>query len=316
MAARTRIKQGLLQTLVHQLCHSSSYYSASVVARSGASASRVSSAAAAAPASSSASSTLGSSIQSEETVVEAAEAAEPKAALERSKILVLGGNGFVGTHACQEALSRHLPVVSMSRSGRPAATVHDDPWINNVTWVRGDIFHPERWKDTIPLEEVSAVISCVGGFGSDEQMLKINGEANIAAINAASKSGVKRFVFISALDYGLPSFVLRGYYKGKKSAEEELLRKFPYGGVILRPGFIHGNRQVGSLNIPLSAIGAPLEMLLKNAKPASRLPLVGNFLMPPVKVTSVARAAVRSAIDNAVPPGVLDVWSIKRLGDH
>jgi len=185
-----------------------------------------------------------------------------------------------------------------------------------VTWVRGDIFHPERWKDTIPLEEVSAVISCVGGFGSDEQMLKINGEANIAAINAASKSGVKRFVFISALDYGLPSFVLRGYYKGKKSAEEELLRKFPYGGVILRPGFIHGNRQVGSLKIPLSAIGAPLEMLLKNAKPASQLPLVGNFLMPPVKVTSVARAAVRSAIDNAVPPGVLDVWSIKRLGDH
>ncbi len=38
--------------------------------------------------------------------------------------------------------------------------------------------------------------------------------------------------------------------------------------------------------------------------------------MPPVKVTSVVRAAVGSAIDNAVPPSVLDAWSIKRLGDH
>jgi hypothetical protein len=25
---------------------------------------------------------------------------------------------------------------------------------------------------------------------------------------------------------------------------------------------------------------------------------------------------VRSAIDNAVPPGILDVWGIKRLGDR
>jgi uncharacterized protein YbjT (DUF2867 family) len=260
-------------------------------------------------------STVGGGVQqqSEEPVVEA-EPVETKFA-ERSKLLVLGGNGFVGTHVCQEALTRHIPVVSISRSGRPAAAAHDHhPWMNGVNWIQGDILHPERWKHA--LQEVSAVISCVGAFGSNQKMLKINGEANIAAINAASESGVTRFVYISAVDYGLPSFVLGGYFKGKKAAEEALLRKFPYGGIILRPGFIYGSRQVGSVKIPLSVIGTPLEFLLNNAKSVSRLPLVGNFLLPPVKVTSVARAAVRSAIDNAVPPGILDVWGIKRLGDR
>lgn len=239
-----------------------------------------------------------------------AEPIESKA-VDRKKLLVLGGNGYVGTHVCKEALAKGFPVMSLSRSGRPG--VHE-PWSDSVNWVKGDLFHPEGWKDA--LEEASAVISCVGGFGSNDQMRKINGSANIQAIQAAAASGVKRFVYVSALNFGLPSFVLRGYYEGKRSAEEELLRKFPYGGVILRPGFIHGYRQVGSVKIPLNAIGAPLEMVLKNMKAASQIPVIGNFLLPPVKVTSVARAAVRSATDNAVPPGVLDVWGIMRIGDH
>lgn len=292
MAAARNMKLGL-QALLYQQRRSC-----------GVSASRASKAAAPFSVSTS---TVGGGVQqqSEEPVVEA-EPVETKFE-ERSKLLVLGGNGFVGTHVCQEALARHVPVVSISRSGRPAAAAHDHhPWMNDVNWIQGDILHPERWKHA--LQEVSAVISCVGALGSNQKMLKINGEANIAAINAASESGVTRFVYISAVDYGLPSFVLAGYVKGKKAAEEALLRKFPYGGIILRPGFIYGSRQVGSVKI--------LEFLLNNAKSVSRLPLVGNFLLDTVKVTSVARAAVRSAIDNAVPPGILDVWGIKRLGDH
>lgn len=33
-------------------------------------------------------------------------------------------------------------------------------------------------------------------------------------------------------------------------------------GAILRPGFIHGTRRVGSVRLPLSIIGAPLEMVM------------------------------------------------------
>lgn len=31
--------------------------------------------------------------------------------------------------------------------------------------------------------------------------------------------------------------------------------------MILRPGFIHGTRRVGSVKLPLSVIGSPLEMV-------------------------------------------------------
>lgn len=245
------------------------------------------------------------------STVEAAESVESKF-VDRKKVLVLGGNGYVGTHVCKEALSKSIAVASVSRSGRPGAVA--DAWLNDVEWVKGDLFHPAQWRQT--LDDASAVISCVGGFGSNEQMQKINGAANVHAIRAAADAGVERFVFISAHDFGLPSFVLRGYYAGKRAAEDELLAKFPYSGVILRPGFIHGVRQVGKVKLPLNAIGTPLELLLKH-QAISKVPVLGKLLVPPVKVATVAKVAVKSATDNSIPPGVMDVWSILHFGqDH
>ena len=54
---------------------------------------------------------------------------------------------------------------------------------------------------------------------------------------------------------GVADFVLSGYFRGKRSAEAALQQRFPETGVSLRPSFIHGTRQVGSVGLPLSAIG-------------------------------------------------------------
>jgi nucleoside-diphosphate-sugar epimerase len=223
------------------------------------------------------------------------------------KLLVLGGNGFVGSHVCREALKRGLTVSSVSRSGRPS--VHD-AWVNEVFWHQGDLLLPDSLKDA--LNGVTSVVSCVGGFGSNSHMYKINGTANINAIRAAAEQGVKRFVYVSAADFGLVNYLLQGYYEGKRAAETELMIRFPYGGVILRPGFIHGTRQVGSMKIPLGVIGSPLEMVLKHSKPLNQIPLVGPLLTPPVSVNSVARVAVRGATDPVFPPGIVDAYGILR----
>ncbi|KAL9400485.1 hypothetical protein Peur_009446 [Populus x canadensis] len=168
------------------------------------------------------------------------------------QLLVLGGNGFVGSHICKEAVDRGLTVASLSRygdpsklSGRPSI---QESWVNNVIW----------------------------------------------------HQGVKRFVYISAADFGLVNYLLQGYYEGKKAAETELLTKFAYGGVVLRPGFIYGTRNVGSVKLPLGVIGSPLEML----------PLVGPLFTPPVNVTVVVKVAVRAATDPVFPPDVMDVYGI------
>ncbi|KAI4316432.1 hypothetical protein L6164_024411 [Bauhinia variegata] len=227
------------------------------------------------------------------------------------KLLVLGGNGFVGSHICQEALDRGLSVASLSRSGR--SSLHDS-WANNVTWHQGNLFSTDSWKEA--LSGVTAVISCVGGFGSNSYMYKINGTANINAIRAASEQGVKRFVYISAADFGVVNYILRGYYEGKRAAETELLTRFSYGGVILRPGFIYGTRRVGSMKIPLGVIGSPLEMVFQYTRALNQIPLVGPLFTPPVNVTAVAKVAVRAAIDPVFPPGIIDVYGIQRYSQH
>ncbi|KAJ0984421.1 hypothetical protein J5N97_002777 [Dioscorea zingiberensis] len=227
------------------------------------------------------------------------------------KLLVLGGNGFVGSHVCREALSHGLSVCSLSRSGRSSIK---EPWADKVVWHQGSLLVPDSLKDA--LNDVTAVVSCVGGFGSNSHMYKINGTANINAIRAAADQGVKRFVYISAADFGVANYLLQGYYEGKKAAEAELLSKFTYGGVILRPGFIHGTRQVGSMKIPLGIIGSPLEMVLQHAKPLNRLPLIGALFTPPVSASAVAKVAVRAATDPVFPPGIVDVYGILRYSDQ
>ncbi|KAI4337219.1 hypothetical protein L6164_015664 [Bauhinia variegata] len=228
-----------------------------------------------------------------------------------NKLLVLGGNGFVGSHICREALDRGLSVASLSRSGR--SSLHDS-WANNITWYQGNLLSTDSWKEA--LSGVTAVISCVGGFGSNSYMYKINGSANINAIRAASEQGVKRFVYISAADFGVANYILQGYYEGKRAAETELLTRFPYGGVVLRPGFIYGTRSVGSMKIPLGVIGTPLEMVLQHARALNKVPLVGPLFTPPVNVTAVAKVAVRAATDPVFPPGIIDVYGIQRYSQH
>ncbi|KAL8216492.1 hypothetical protein R6Q57_023329 [Mikania cordata] len=227
------------------------------------------------------------------------------------KLLVLGGSGFVGSHICKEALNRGLSVASLSRSGSSSI---QEPWASKVQWHQGDLLSGSSWKEA--LNGVTSIVSCVGGFGSNSYMYKINGTANITAIRAAAEKKVKRFVFVSAADCGVINYVLQGYYDGKRAAETELFVRYPYGHVILRPGFIYGNRRVGNMELPLGVIGSPLEMVLQHAKPLSQVPLVGPLLTPPVNVTAVAKVAVRAATDPVFPPGIVDVHGLLRYSQQ
>lgn len=52
----------------------------------------------------------------------------------------------------------------------------------------GDVFYA-NWDEV--LVGATAVVSTLGGFGSEEQMQRINGEANVVAVNAAKDFGEK-----------------------------------------------------------------------------------------------------------------------------
>lgn len=150
-------------------------------------------------------------------------------------------------------------------------------------------------------------------------MYRICGEANIQVIETAASVNVPRFAFISVYHDTVPGFVKQiGYFRGKIAAEAALQRCFGANGVAIRPFFIHGTRQITeSLGIPLQAIGIPLEKALSfipNTKQlATSIPLVGSGLIPPVKVESVAKAAVAAATDPSINQQVLDVWDIAKF---
>ncbi|KAL2634680.1 hypothetical protein R1flu_006159 [Riccia fluitans] len=225
------------------------------------------------------------------------------------KILVLGGSGFVGSEICKQAVKRDIEVVSISRSGRPSIS---QPWVDKVLWISGDVFMTDWYS---ALSGCTAVISTLGGFGTNEQMLKINGDANIAVVDAASKAGVPKFIYVSVHEYNLPEFLLSsGYFQGKKRAEQEIFDKYPSSGTILRPGFIYGKRRVNGVEVPLDFVGQPLEKLLAATetftRPFSKLPASDLLLAPPVSVTDVALAALKALKDDTYF-GTLSIEQIK-----
>lgn len=229
--------------------------------------------------------------------------------MKTEKIVVLGGSGFVGTAICKAAVAKGIEVVSFSRSGRPSSY---DPWADEVTWLAGDVFYA-RWDEV--LVGATAVVSTLGGFGNEEQMKRINGEANTIAVDAAKEFGIPKFILISVHDYNLPSFLLTsGYFTGKRKAESEVLSKYPSSGVVLRPGFIYGKRKVDGFEIPLDIVGKPLEQLLSSVenftKPLSALPASDLILAPPVNVDDVAYAVINAVIDDSFF-GVFTIEQIK-----
>uniref|UniRef100_A0A1J3D8S1 Uncharacterized protein, chloroplastic n=1 Tax=Noccaea caerulescens TaxID=107243 RepID=A0A1J3D8S1_NOCCA len=217
--------------------------------------------------------------------------------IKSERVVVLGGNGFVGSAICKAAINNGIEVVSVSRSGRPN---YQDSWLDQVTWVTGDVFYL-NWDEV--LLGSTAVVSTIGGFGNEEQMKRINGEANVTAVNAAKDFGVPKFVLITVHDYNLPPFILSsGYFTGKRSAEAELLSRYPNSGVVLRPGFIYGKRKVNGFEIPLDLVGEPLDKIYDGAKsfirPLRSLPASDLFLAPPVNVDDLALSVINAVKDD------------------
>ncbi|GLC58770.1 hypothetical protein PLESTB_001399400 [Pleodorina starrii] len=223
---------------------------------------------------------------------------------------------FPGYRISEGSLTCHAlaPPYGCPAAGTPPLL--REPWVGSVEWVRGNALEPRTFVRH--LEGADAVVSCIGGFGTTEEMLRVNGAANVSLIEAARAAGVKRFVFISAHIPNIPGIdaVLGGYIRGKQAAEEALRAHFPSGGVALRPGVIYGDRVVSSsLTLPLGLALRPLELALQRlgidkARQMAGVPLVGAAFVPPVSVETVARAAVRAATDPGVPAGVIDVWEL------
>jgi nucleoside-diphosphate-sugar epimerase len=229
----------------------------------------------------------------------------------QKKLVIYGGNGFVGSHIAQKALKANWKVVIACRSGRPVN--EKEPWVQQVKWVSSDALdRPGVYSVLNEHSDAEAVISCVGVLTRNHKMAKrVNGDANsnIAAAVYESKT-IRRMVLVSAAVIWPPSYFLSGYYEGKRRAILAMRDGLGDRGVTLLPGMVYGPRFFKGIYLPLNAIGVPLGLV---SRPIHSL-TGWSLFTPPIHVDTLAEAAVYAAA-NASVTGAHDYQGMLNLSE-
>ena len=221
------------------------------------------------------------------------------------RVVVFGGNGFVGSH-CLQALGTS-DLVSISRSGTAPKHLESTPWAKAVHWAKGDCLDPTTYAEV--LKGAHAVIISVGSppvpTSDVPWQLRMNGTSNCEVIQAAAEAGVPRVVLVNATT---PTWAPEGYREGKAMAEACASKFVDEGGgnrgaLVLKPGAIYGTRHTsGGLPIPLGLVLGPASWLLGTlsgpvaAATAAAPGLLEGALVPPAPVERLAAAAAEFAL--------------------
>ncbi|KAL8853160.1 MAG: hypothetical protein Q9221_002042 [Calogaya cf. arnoldii] len=85
--------------------------------------------------------------------------------MSKKRIVVCGGNGFLGSRICKSAVSRGWDVTSFSRSGSPNwSSITSSPtppsWSTSVKWEKADMLKPATYKAL--LKDADAVVHSTG----------------------------------------------------------------------------------------------------------------------------------------------------------
>ncbi|MBL4670739.1 MAG: NAD(P)-dependent oxidoreductase [Arenicella sp.] len=195
---------------------------------------------------------------------------QTKKAKHTTKIVVYGGNGFVGTRVARALLARDVCAVCLSRSGHKPLHLGDQQWSESVRWCKGDASEP----DTQLLQRLDGLVTLVGSpplpsFSKeayDEQVFA-NGTTNANAIKGAGEAGIKRVVLLGAQ---LPFFMRGenfGYAQGKKiamqAAQDFSELSSEHRAIVIQPGLIYGRRyQKNGKSIPLDIIFKPISRIM------------------------------------------------------
>ena len=245
-----------------------------------------------------------------------------------SKILLLGGTGFVGRSVCDKLVERSggagHPIVVPSR--RPARTRHLQ-LLPTVQLVRADVHDDAQLRQLV--RGADAVVNLIAILhGSDKAFERVHVELPLRLAAACQAAGVRRVVHVSALGVGAP--VASGgagagadvdpgrgtepsRYLRSKAAGEAVLRGAGLDLTVLRPSVIFGEHD-RFLNL-----FASLQALLPI------VPLGGaQARFQPVWVQDVASAIVRCLADPATigqtfectGPGVYTLRQIVQAVGH
>ena len=161
------------------------------------------------------------------------------------KILVTGGNGFIGTELCRALHEAGREVVSYDRELRAEAL----PWEE----IQGDVADYDGVKRAMVGVEAVVHLAAVASVGGDWKELNVTNILGTSVVaSEAKEAGVKRFVFASSAavygDYGTAcregqELRPKSLYGVTKACGEELVGLFHPAASILRFFNVYGRGQ-------------------------------------------------------------------------
>lgn len=218
------------------------------------------------------------------------------------KLLVTGGNGFIGRRICKRAARDGHEVVSVARSGPPEPPERG-PWASEVEWIAGDVFAPQEWRKA--LADVDSVVHSIGTLSESPKagvtFERINGDSAIITALESERAGIDRFVYISSS--ATPPFVRDAYLTARRRGEDAI-RNLEMEIVVPRFGPVYGPNQPhfpAIVNTLVGTIGQfePLARRLSSDRPFS--------------VAQAATATYHLAVDDEVPAGPVGAETLAEL---
>ena len=148
--------------------------------------------------------------------------------LDGKLVLLLGGNGMLGTHIAQELLARGARLRIASRYPKRSFNLKTLANLGQIQFAACNVTKPQTIAPL--MAGVDAVVYLVGAFTGDLEALHVGGPQ--AAAEAARAAGANTFVHISAIGADAGSSV--AYARTKAAGEAAVLAAFPHA-TILRP---------------------------------------------------------------------------------
>lgn len=171
-------------------------------------------------------------------------------------VAVTGASGFVGRWVVGEMLARGWRVRGLARNlkhvkdidrrvgeiGVAVAQKRGLPGGGSVDWFAGDVCDAgaldQLCKGATAVVHLVGIIREVRGSGKPQTFERMHVQATHAAIEAAKRAGIRRYVQMSALGVGAEG---RSQYQKTKWAAEQAVRRSGLDWTVFRPSLIHGH---------------------------------------------------------------------------
>ncbi len=111
------------------------------------------------------------------------------------RILLAGATGYLGSHILNTLIHKEIKTRVIVRTPKRLNNISDD-----IEVVQAQVTNPETLKDCC--KDIDVVISTVGITRQKDGLtyMDVDYQANINLLNEAIKSGVKKFIYVSAIN--------------------------------------------------------------------------------------------------------------------